>query len=144
MNRFLPLVFVILCGLVASVPAHSPDFGLAENVLEQYRAVRYENTYTKVPTTGKLVSLKISDSGKIYYICREKTGYVIYHLDIRPVEGYHEKIQEELKEKARQWDRTNPNDLLFTKEHYEQEYNRLRTKYSEAVWVRNEIIIPGQ
>lgn len=141
MKRFIPIWLLIICCVAATVPASSPDFGLAENALDQFRAVRYENVYTKVPTTGKLVSLKISDNGKVYYICRENSGYVIYHLDIRPVEGHQEKIQQELKEK---WDRTKPNDLLLTKEQYDQESKRLLNRHSDAVWVRNEIVIPGQ
>jgi hypothetical protein len=144
MKRYIPILLSILCCAAATVPASSPDFGLAENALDQFRTVRHENVYTQIPTTGKLVSLKITDSGKIYYICRETTGYVIYHLDIRPVEGYEEKIRQELREKGKQWDRTNPDDLLLTKEQYEQEFKRRLSKYSDAVWVRNEIVIPGQ
>jgi len=66
------------------------DFGLAENSLSVFRAIKYENTYTKVPTTGKLVSIKMTDSGKTYYICREKSGYVIYSLEIRPIPSLKE------------------------------------------------------
>lgn len=119
----------------------SADFGLAEDALGEVKAVRYENIYTKVPTSGRLASIKITDSGRIYYICREKTGYAIYHLEIRPIEGFRDKIEQEIKEKNRQWDSVHPDELLFTKERHKKEmYSGLR-KYCEAVWVRNEIIV---
>ncbi len=117
------------------------DFGLAENSLGGFRAIRYENVYTKVPTSGKLVSIKITDSGRIYYICREKSGYAIYHLETRLMEGYREKIEQEVKEKSRQWDKVHPDELLFTKRRYERELNQRLNKYKEAVWIRNEIIV---
>jgi hypothetical protein len=118
-----------------------PGFGLQENALGEFKALRYENVYTKVPTSGKLVAIKITDSGKIYYICKEKSGYVIYNLEIRPPEGFQEKIQQELKKKTRNWAHVNPDDLVFTKEIFERELKRQLSKDSEAVWVRNEIII---
>ena len=117
------------------------DFGPQENALGEFKGVRYENIYTKVPTSGKLVAIKITDSGKIYYICKEKSGYVIYNLEIRPPEGFQEKIQQELKKKTRNWANVNPDELVFTKEIFERELKRQLSKDSEAVWVRNEIII---
>ncbi len=117
------------------------DFGLAENALSEYGAVRFENVYTKVPTTGKLVSIKIADNGKIFYICKEKAGFVIYHLEIRPIERFRDKIEQEVKEQSKQWDKIYPDELLFTKERYNTELMKRIKKYSEAVWVRNEIVI---
>ncbi|HMK36309.1 MAG TPA: hypothetical protein VK463_14640 [Desulfomonilaceae bacterium] len=127
--------------LFGAESAGSADFGLAENALGELRGTRYENVYTKVPTSGKLISIKITDSGKIYYICREKTGYAIYHLEVRPIAGFKEKIEQELKDTGRQWDRMHPDELLFTKERYDHELKKRLLKYSEAVWVRNEIIV---
>jgi hypothetical protein len=138
------LMFVSLVIIVATV---QPDvtggtgFGLQENALGDFKGVRYENIYTKVPTSGKLVAIKITDSGKIYYICKEKSGYVIYNLEIRLPEGLQEKIQQELKKKTRNWANVNPDELVFTKEIFERELKRQLSKDSEAVWVRNEIII---
>jgi hypothetical protein len=139
---------LMLVSLVMTVVTVQPDFtgaapgfGLQENALGEFKAVRYENVYTKVPTSGKLVAIKITDSGKIYYICKEKSGYVIYNLEIRPPEGFQEKIQQELKKKTRNWAHVNPDDLVFTKEIFERELKRQLSKDSEAVWVRNEIII---
>jgi hypothetical protein len=125
----------------AAIPARCADFGVAENALGEFSGTRYENVYTKVPTTGKLVSIKITDNGRIYYICREKTGYAIYHLEFRPIPGYKEKLEQELKDAGRKWDRTHPDELLFTKERYDTELRRKLSKYSEAVWVRNEIVV---
>ncbi len=117
------------------------DFGPAENALGACRSIRYESVYTKVPTTGKLVSIKITDSGKVYYICREKTGYVIYNLEIRPSEVVQERIQQELKKKARNWSHMNPDELVVTKEILERELKKQFAREIEAVWVRNEIVI---
>jgi hypothetical protein len=136
MQRILTIIL-----LLVAIPAHAEEFGIAENTLNDYRSVRYENIYTKVPTTGKLVSIKI-DSGKTYYICREKSGYVIYNLEFRPMAGFKEKIHQELKESGRNWNRARPDDLLFTKELGDSELRRKISKYTEAVWVRNEIIVP--
>lgn len=141
------LVFVILS--LRAGQTYATDFPVAENILGDFRSIRYENVYTKVPTSGKLVAIKITDSGKIYYVCKEKSGYVMYHLEIRPVEDYREKMQQELKEKSRNWDQVHPNELLFTKEKYAHEIQRNMRKYCDAVWVRNEIIVrepqqPGQ
>jgi len=134
---------LILTGAL-SICAHSAtDFGLAENSLGGFRAIRYENVYTKVPTSGKLVSIKITDRGRIFYICREKNGYAIYHLETRLMEGYREKIEQEVKEKSRKWEKVHPDELLFTKRRYERELNKRLDKYKEAVWVRNEIIVEG-
>lgn len=139
----MKLITVLLLGVSFLGVEHglATDFGLAENALGEFRSTRFENVYTKVPTTGKLVSIKITDTGKIYYICREKTGIVIYNLEIRPIPGYKEKIEHELKDTGRKWDRMHPDELLFTKERYESELRRKLNKYSEAVWVRNEIVI---
>jgi hypothetical protein len=133
----------ILCVAFLAAPAFSSadNFGLAENALGEFRATRYENVYTKVPTSGKLVSIKITDGGKIYYICREKAGYVIYNLEIRPVPGCKDKIEQELRDAGKKWDHVHPDDLLFTKERYDDDLKRKLNKYTEAVWVRNEIIV---
>jgi hypothetical protein len=139
------LVTLTLLCLVSALPlsqATATDFRPAENALGEFRSVRYENVYTKVPTTGKLVSIKISDNGTVYYICREKSGFAIYNLEIRPVENARELIQQELKEKTRNWDRNNPDELLFTKEQYDREWKSNIRKYSDAVWIRNEIVVP--
>jgi len=138
------MVVAVFC-LIVTIPwtglLHASDFGLAENALGEYRAVRYENIYTKVPTTGKLVSLKIGDNGIVYYICKEKSGFVIYHLEIRPMEGFKEKIEQDLKDKSKKWDKVHPDELLFTRERVDYETKKRMNKYSEAVWVRNEIVI---
>jgi hypothetical protein len=138
------LMFVSLVIIVATVQwdvARGTDFGPQESALGEFKGVRYENIYTKVPTSGKLVAIKITDSGKIYYICKEKSGYVIYNLEIRPPEGFQDKIQQELKKKTRNWGHVNPDELVFTREIFERELKRQLSKDSEAVWVRNEIII---
>ncbi|MFH1112590.1 MAG: hypothetical protein V1792_01590 [Pseudomonadota bacterium] len=132
----------VCCLLLPAVPARAGDFGLAESVLGEYGAIRYENTYTKVPTSGKLVSIKISDKGTVHYICREKSGYVIYHLEIRPMKDYAEKVEQEIKDKSRNWSGRHPDDLLLTKERVTKEIERNYKKYHEAVWVRNEIVEP--
>jgi len=121
--------------------AAAAEFGLAENSLGEFRSVRYENVYTKVPTTGKLVSIKITDSGKIFYICREQNGYAIYHLEIRAIEGYRDKINQELQQMSQNWDRLHPDELLFSKELRDKELVRKVHRYCEAVWVRNEIVV---
>jgi len=121
--------------------ACATDFRPAENALGEFRSVRYENIYTKVPTTGKLISIKITDEGTIYYICREKSGIAIYHLEVRPDENLQDKIRQQLKEKSQNWDRNHPDELLFTKDQYTRELKRHMNKYSDAVWVRNEILI---
>ncbi len=131
------------CLMLMAVPSHAGDFGLAESVVGEFGAVRYENTYTKVPTSGKLIAIRIADSGTVYYICREKTGYVIYHLEIRPMKDYAEKIEEEIKEKSRNWTGQHPDELLLTKERVTKEIKAKSKKYHEAVWVRNEIVVPG-
>jgi len=133
------LALVIAC--LEMSPGLAGDFGLAENSLGEFRAIRYENVYTKVPTSGKLAVIKIADNGKVFYVCREKTGYVIYNLEIRPIEGFKDKIEQEVKDKSKQWDRVHPDELLFTKERYDYDLKRRLKKYSEAVWIRNEIVI---
>jgi hypothetical protein len=137
--KSIAVSFLIL-GLAASL-VQANDFGLAENALSEFRAIKYENMYTKVPTTGKLVSIKMTDSGKVYYICREKSGYVIYNLEIRPVQGFAEKIEQDQKDTGKKWDRMHPDELLLTKEKHELDQKRRMRKYSEAVWIRNEIVI---
>jgi hypothetical protein len=132
---------LFLTGAFSICAYAAPDFGLAENSLGGFRAIRYENVYTKVPTSGKLVSIKITDSGRTYYICREKNGYAIYHLEIRLMGGVKEKIEQEVKDKSRKWDKVHPDELLFTKRRYQRELNKLLDKYKEAVWVRNQIIV---
>ncbi|MDQ7781389.1 MAG: hypothetical protein RDU20_00825 [Desulfomonilaceae bacterium] len=136
-------VLVISWVLLTSVTTHASDFGLAESVLGEYGAIRYENTYTKVPTSGKLISIRIADNGTIYYICREKTGYVIYHLEIRPMKDFSEKVEQEIKEKSRNWAGRHPDELLLTQERVANEIKEKHKKYHEAVWVRNEIVIQG-
>jgi hypothetical protein len=133
------LALVIAC--LEMSPGLAGDFGLAENSLGEFRAIRYENVYTKVPTSGKLAAIKITDNGKVFYVCREKSGYVIYNLEIRPIEGFKDKIEQEVKDKSKQWDRVHPDELLFTKERYDYDLKRRLKKYSEAVWIRNEIVI---
>ena len=133
------LALVIAC--LEMSPGLAGDFGLAENSLGEFRAIRYENVYTKVPTSGKLAAIKITDNGKVFYVCREKTGYVIYNLEIRPIEGFKDKIEQEVKDKSKQWDRVHPDELLFTKERYDYDLKKRLKKYSEAVWIRNEIVI---
>jgi hypothetical protein len=138
--RYIAMFVSIMAGF-STFPAGATDFGLAENSLGGFRSIRYENIYTKVPTSGKLVSIKITDSGLIYYICREKNGYAIYHMEVRPIEGFKEKIEQELKEKSQKWDREHPDELLFTKGRYQREVNRRLKKYREGVWIRNEIVV---
>lgn len=131
--------FLVLSLLAVQIEA--AEFGLAENALGEFRAVRYENVYTKVPTSGKLVSLKIADNGRIYYICREETGYVVYHVEIRPIKGLEEKLRKGLKEKSRRWDSLYPDELLLTRERNDLDLSRRLHGYCEAVWVRNEILV---
>ncbi len=140
--KSIVVTFLILA-LAASL-AQGTDFGLAENSLSEFRAIKYENTYTKVPTTGKLVSIKMTDSGKIYYICREKSGYVIYHLEIRPIPGFKEKIEQDQKDTGKKWDKMHPDELLLTKEKHDYDMKKRMHKYSEAVWIRNEIVVEEQ
>ncbi len=136
-------ILVLALTLFSPIPARSAaDFGLAENSLSEYGAIRFENVYTRVPTTGKLVSLRITDNGTVYYICREKNGYAIYHLEIRPMEKFKEKIEAEIKETKKNWDKVHPDELLFTKARHDRDLKRKINKFSEAVWVRNEIILP--
>jgi hypothetical protein len=142
MKSWLTATLGLLLAVFAAAHAFGSDFRPAENSIGEYRSVRYENMYTRVPTTGKLVSIKITDNGTIYYICREKSGYAIYHLEIRPAENFREKMQQELKEKSRNWEKTNPDELLFTKDAHDRELKRQMNKYSDAVWVRNEIVVP--
>ena len=142
----MKISFIFVSFVAVVLMAHNnsyagSDFGLAENALSEYGAVRFENKYTKVPTTGKIVSIKIADNGKIFYICKEKAGYVIYHLEIRPIDRFRDKIEQEVKEQSKQWDKIYPDELLFTKERYNSELMKRIKKYSEAVWVRNEIVI---
>lgn len=119
----------------------SAEFGLAENALSEFGAIRFENIYTKVPTSGKLVSIKIADNGVIYYICRERNSYAIYHLEVRPMENFKEKIEQDSKEKNKKWEKIHPEELLLTKDRHDYEVKKRLNKYSEAVWIRNEIVI---
>jgi hypothetical protein len=135
------LALMILIAGAGLCMVQAGPFGLAENSLRDVRSVRFENVYTQVPTSGKLVSLKIADSGKTYFICQEKSGYVIYHLEIRPLEEFKGKLEEELKEFGRNWDGMQPEELLFTKERHTAEVRKRIHRYSEAVWVRDEIIV---
>ena len=117
------------------------DFGTAENALGKFKAVKYRQTFTKVPSPGRLVSIKITDSGKTYYICKEKCGFVIYHTEIRPVGRFRTTIEKELHKWTGNWDKISPNELLFTQDRYHDELNRRIYKYSDVVWVRNEILV---
>ena len=139
--KFLIFISMLISAVIQPQIMHGAEFGQRQSVLGEFKGIRYENVYTKVPTTGKLVSVKITDTGKIYYICKEKSGYVIYNLEIRPAEGFQEKFQQEWKKKSRNWANMNPDELLFTREIFERELRRQLSKDSEAVWVRNEIII---
>lgn len=149
--KFLIIVSLLIGTAIQPQITLGAEFGQRQSALGQFKGIRYENIYTKVPTTGKLVSIKVTDTGKIYYICKEKSGYVIYNLEIRPPEGFQEKFQQEWKKKSRSWANMNPDELLVTREIFERELRRQLSKDSEAVWVRNEIIIdepptqpPGQ
>lgn len=143
MKMFSGIIFS--CLVVSLFPgiANSGDFGLAENVLSEFGAVKFENHYTRVPTTGKLVSIKITDGGKIFYICRERSGYAIYNLEIRPLEGFKDKIEQDLKDKRQKLEKIHPDELLLTKERHDYEVKKRLNKFSEAVWIRNEIVVPG-
>ena len=136
-----------MLGLILMTVFNSPgsaEFGLAENALSEFGAVRFENVYTKVPTTGKIVSIKITDNGTIYYICREKNSYAIYHVEIRPMENFREKIEQDSKEKNRKWEKIHPEELLLTKDRNDYETKKRLNRYSEAVWVRNEIVVDSR
>jgi hypothetical protein len=141
MKATLTLAVLLLIAGLGLCLAQGNPFGLAENSLRDVRSIRFENVYTQVPTSGKLVSVKITDNGKTYYICQEKTGYVIYHLEIRLVEELKGKMEEELKEMSRKWDRIQPDELLFTKERHTAEVRKRIHRYSDAVWVREEVIV---
>ena len=115
-------------------------FSVAEDSLGEFNAVRYENVYTRVPTSGKLVGVRITENGTTYYICREGKGYVIYHVEIRPVEKLKPKMEEELAKLRRDWERILPDELVFTKKRYDEEVRRRIRRYSDAVWIRNEVV----
>lgn len=143
MRSLAGIIFSLLAIVICDNSVIAGEFGLAENVLSEYGAVRFENHYTRVPTTGKLVSIKITDGGKIFYICRERNGYAIYNLEIRPLEGFKDKIEQNLKNKPQKLEKINPDELLLTKERLEFETRKRLNKYSEAVWIRNEIVVPA-
>ena len=143
MRSLAGIIFSLLAIVICDNSFIAGEFGLAENVLSEYGAVRFENHYTRVPTTGKLVSIKITDGGKIFYICRERNGYAIYNLEIRPLEGFKDKIEQNLKNKPQKLEKINPDELLLTKERLEFETRKRLNKYSEAVWIRNEIVVPA-
>ena len=142
MKFFCGMILWLLVTATCMNSACAGDFGLAENILSQYGAVKFENHYTRIPTTGKLVSIKITDGGKIFYICREKNSYAIYNLEIRPLEGFKDKIEQDLKNKPQKLEKIHPDELLLTKERHDYEVNKRLNKYSEAVWIRNEIVVP--
>lgn len=133
---------LVLCfsGVLA---AQGPQFGPATDALHLFKAIRHESIATRVPSPGKLVSIKITDSGRTYYICKEESGYAIYHLEVRLVEGAKAKIEEELKALGEKWDGVLQDELVFTKETRKSEVRKRLYQYSEAVWVRNEIIVEG-
>ncbi len=141
MGTRLFISIMALWTLCVMQPPVFAEFGLAENSLSEFGAVRYENVYTKVPTSGKLVSIKIADNGVIFYICREKNSYAIYHLEVRPMENFKDKIEQDSKEKTRKWEKIHPDELLLTKDRHDYEVRKRLNKYSEAVWIRNEIVI---
>jgi hypothetical protein len=136
------IVGLALC-FSGAVTAQSPQFGPATDALHLFRAIRHESISTRVPSPGKLVSIKITDNGRTYYICKEKTGYAIYHLEVRLVEGAKAKIEEELKALGEKWDGVLQDELVFTKETRKSEVRKRLYQHSEAVWVRNEIIVDG-
>jgi hypothetical protein len=144
MRKLMCFLVSLSLSILAAGTLLATDFGPAENALGACRSIRYESVYTKVPTTGKLVSIKITDNGKVYYICKEKTGFVIYNLEIRPSEAVQEKIQQELKKKARSGSAMNPDELVVTKEILERESKKQLAREFEAVWIRNEIVIEPQ
>ncbi|MBM4325538.1 MAG: hypothetical protein FJ118_00095 [Deltaproteobacteria bacterium] len=129
-----------LC-VLAYEPGAAQEFPTPEYALRDAKAIRYESVYTRIPSTGKLATIKITDSGRIYYVCREKSGYAIYHVEFRPAERFKAQMEKELRDLAAKWDRVKPDELLFTKETYEQERLKCIQRYSEAVWVRNEIVM---
>ncbi|MEW6112992.1 MAG: hypothetical protein AB1664_12755 [Thermodesulfobacteriota bacterium] len=122
-------------------PVTAQEFPTPEYALREAKAIRYESVYTRVPSSGKLATIKITDSGRIYYVCREKSGFAIYHVEFRPAERFKAQMEKELRDLAVKWDRVKPDELLFTKETYEQERQKCIQRYSEAVWVRNEIVM---
>lgn len=143
MRAILGLAVGLLLCLNGAVTAQAPQFAPATDALHLFKAIRYENIATRVPSPGKLVSIKITDTGRTYYICKEKSGYAIYHLEVRLVEGAKAKIEEELKALGEKWDGVLQDELVFTKETRKSEVRKRLYQYSEAVWVRNEIIVEG-
>ncbi|MCA1961690.1 MAG: hypothetical protein LDL33_12950 [Desulfomonile sp.] len=143
MRATIGLISALVLCLAAAVKAEAPMFGPAEDALRLFKAVRHENVSTRVPSSGKLVAIKITNSGRTYYICREKSGYAIYHLEVRLVEGAKAKIEEDLKALGEKWDGVLEDELVFTKETRKSEIRKRLYQYSEAVWVRNEIILGG-
>ncbi len=63
------IVFVLL---FTAFPAYAGEFGIAENSLNDYRSVRYESVYTKVPTTGKARFHQDRQRQNILYLSREE------------------------------------------------------------------------
>ncbi len=141
MNSIIATIAGILISLIGSPQAQASQPGAPENALSVFRSVRLENTYTRVPSSGKLAAIKITDNGRIYYVCREKNGYAIYHLEVRPAEGFKTKIEEELKSVGEKWETIQHDELLFTKERLDSELKKKIYRYSDAVWVRNEIVM---
>jgi len=135
----------LILGLVLSVGAigraEAPPVGPAPDPLRLFKAVRLENMSTRVPSPGKLVSIKITNSGRTYYICKEKTGYAIYHLEVRLVEGAKAKIEEDIKALGEKWDGVLQDELVFTNDTRKNEIRKRLYQYSEAVWIRNEIVV---
>jgi hypothetical protein len=140
-----PMVGIAIFGIVMLVkgPLHgfTMEFGPAENALGEYRGIRYENVYTRVPTKGKLISIRVADNGRIFYICKEGAGFAIYHLEVRPMESFRSAIEDEVKKAGKKWDEVMPDDLLLTQDRMDLELRKQVRKYSEAVWVRNEVLI---
>ncbi len=140
MRVTLTMATLLVTILLQATDGVGQKFPVAEDSLGEFNAVRYENVYTRVPTSGKLVGVRITENGTIYYICREGPGYVIYHLEIRPVEKLKPKMEAELANLRRDWERILPDELLFTKKRYEEEVKRRIRRYSNAVWIRNEVL----
>jgi hypothetical protein len=134
---FVPSAIFILCAGICT----ASDFGPATNALGKFKSIQYERMFTKVPSSGKLVSIKITDSGKTYYICKESSGYVIYHTEIRPLTKFRPRIDKELKNWTEKWDKLNPNDLLLTRDRFDEELGNRIQRYSDVIWIRNEILV---
>jgi len=141
MRATIGFILGLVLSVGASVGAEAPQPGPTPDPLRLFKAVRLENMATRVPSPGKLVSIKITNSGRTYYICKEKNGYAIYHLEVRLVEGAKAKIEEDIKALGEKWDGVLEDELVFTNDTRKNEIRKRLYQYSEAVWIRNEIIV---